>query len=119
MSTSLEPHLGLHYTECLSSDAYAGTRIYTDGSKKLESTSYAYCVERSGEFIYEYQDFLRPPNTVNQVELTAISKAINWCVCQGLKDVAVFSDSMSSVVALSNSLSRSIIVQHVIKKCRG
>lgn len=41
MSTGIEPHLGLPYNVCLSNEAEAGTRIYTDGSKKVGSTSFA------------------------------------------------------------------------------
>lgn len=118
-STNRKPSMSLPYKVSTNTEITAGTKIYTDGSRMQGSTSYAYCLEREGEFIHEYQALLRPPSTVYHAELSAISKAVEWAIREDIRDGTNLSDSVSSVLALSDKFTRSSFVQRVIRNCRN
>lgn len=63
------------------------------------SNSLAYCFERECRYIHEQQALKRPFNTLHQAELSAMSKAVTWILGNKDRKAAIYSDSLSNVMA--------------------
>lgn len=89
--------------------------VYTHGSWMNGSTAFAFCAFQGDQVVYEYKSFLRMFNTVFQAELQAIVDAMNWAHERKYKTVNIYSDSQSSIIAMSNIYTRNRVVRDTIE----
>lgn len=82
--------------------------IYTDGSKIDDNVGLAVCVlnTKESKSIDTIIKKLDPFNSVFQAELTAISLAADWAISNN-KNIHIFTDSLSSVLALQSTTNKS------------
>ncbi|GBN40337.1 Putative protein in type-1 retrotransposable element R1DM [Araneus ventricosus] len=88
--------------------------VYTDGSRMEEETGFAVCILQNSQNIQNHLFKLKSFNSVFQAELTAIQYAANWAVSNNHK-INIYTDSLSSIMALKSAGSKSKIVNSVKK----
>ncbi|KFM80483.1 Hypothetical protein in type-1 retrotransposable element R1DM, partial [Stegodyphus mimosarum] len=88
--------------------------IYTDGSGLEGRVGAAFVVLYYGVEIHEERYRLGDLNTVFQAELFAIKKALEWCVqFRKGKYTSIHTDSLSSLLALTNTSHRHFLVNGI------
>ncbi|GBM95586.1 hypothetical protein AVEN_207047-1 [Araneus ventricosus] len=85
--------------------------IYTDGSKTDEGTGSTYCILENYGIIASWQGKRDPSNSVFQAEIFTIKMAIET-VSSLHKPIKIWTDSLSSLMAVLNSKSRHSIVTY-------
>ncbi|GBL83728.1 Retrovirus-related Pol polyprotein from type-1 retrotransposable element R1 [Araneus ventricosus] len=86
--------------------------VYTDGSRMEDETGLAVCTFQENNNIHNFLFKLKNYNSVFQAELAAIKYAANWAFNNQFK-INVFTDSLSSIMALKSAHSRSKFVNSV------
>lgn len=76
--------------------------IFTDGSKMESGTSMAFTVFYNNHYIYDHFERLNFYNSIFQAECLAIQKAIQWSILNNLKEIYIFTDSISALLNLNN-----------------
>ncbi|XP_023241465.1 uncharacterized protein LOC111639757 [Centruroides sculpturatus] len=91
-----------------------GVEIYTDGSKDGSLVGAAYCVFSDGVEVYSRTVRLNEEASVFQAELVALEGASQWILLHpGPEPVTVYSDSQSSLQALSDGYHRDPLVHEI------
>ncbi|XP_023212960.1 uncharacterized protein LOC111615757 [Centruroides sculpturatus] len=91
-----------------------GVEIYTDGSKDSSLVGAAYCVFSDGVEVYSRTVRLNEEASVFQAELVALEGASQWILLHpGPEPVTVYSDSQSSLQALSDGYHRDPLVHEI------
>ncbi|XP_067134919.1 uncharacterized protein [Centruroides vittatus] len=91
-----------------------GVEIYTDGSKDGGLVGAAYCVYSGGVHVYSQSVRLNEEASVFQAELVALAGASQWILLHpGPEPVTVYSDSQSSLQALSDGYHRDELVREI------
>ncbi|XP_054724353.1 uncharacterized protein LOC129234384 [Uloborus diversus] len=104
------------HTEEIHPNQLLPRRIYTDGSKTMTGVGSAF-VSFSGNTITSSSSVrLREGNSVFQAELLAIKNAIAYTQSLPQYPFQIFSDSLSSILALKNSFSKNQLVQTIQKQ---
>ena len=108
-----------HPTECYNNQIHINTegiykpqlKVYTDGSKMAEGTGCAYVLYQNEVEIY-HQHFRLPDHcSIFQSELTAILSALNYVInAYPQSSTTIYSDSMSSLLALKNTESNDALI---------
>ncbi|GBM24532.1 Retrovirus-related Pol polyprotein from type-1 retrotransposable element R1, partial [Araneus ventricosus] len=80
--------------------------VYTDGSRIEDQTGFAVCILQGNINTENYLFKLKSYNSVFQAELAAIKYAANWAASHNYK-INIYTDSLSSIIALKSSRSRS------------
>lgn len=94
--------------------------IYTDGSKTDTGTAFAFCVyDSQNHLINEHSSKINQENSVYQSELLAISTAIEWADIALSSNIAIHTDSLSSLQALEDFTTRDYLVQKIIKQLQN
>ncbi|GBN29614.1 Putative protein in type-1 retrotransposable element R1DM [Araneus ventricosus] len=89
--------------------------VYTDGSRIEDQTGFAVCILQDNINIVNFLFKLKPYNSVFQAELAAIQYAANWAASHNYT-VNIYTDSLSSIMALKSARSRSRFVNHAKKE---
>ncbi|XP_035206060.1 uncharacterized protein LOC118181088 [Stegodyphus dumicola] len=87
--------------------------LYTDGSKTKADTGCGFCELDKGSIIFSWKRRLNESNSVFQVELIALHAAIIHSRKNGLNQVHIYTDSASSLQALSSMHSKSPLVNKI------
>ncbi|XP_023221027.1 nuclear factor NF-kappa-B p110 subunit-like [Centruroides sculpturatus] len=91
-----------------------GVEIYTDGSKDGSLVGTAYCVLSDGVEVYYQSVRLNEEASVFQAELVTLEGASQWILSLlGPEPVTVYSDSQSSLQALSDRYHHDPLVQEI------
>ena len=88
--------------------------VYTDGSKSDDGVGAAFVVKKSGRDITK-KFRLNKLCSVFQAELLALSQALAWLVRNPASNVTIYSDSQSSLNALSSSSNTNYFVNECHK----
>ncbi|GBN80365.1 hypothetical protein AVEN_97595-1, partial [Araneus ventricosus] len=83
--------------------------VYTDGSRMEDGVGLAVCTFQNSQNMDNFLFKLNEYNSVFQAELAAIQYAANWAATNN-KRINIFSDSLSSIMALKSAHSRSKFV---------
>lgn len=83
------------------------------------NTAYAFCVIREGEIIFEHQRKMGENNSVFQSELMAISDALDWSESSTYTTIAIYSDSLSSLLALEDINTTNLQIAQIILKLQN
>ncbi|GBM94020.1 Putative protein in type-1 retrotransposable element R1DM [Araneus ventricosus] len=83
--------------------------VYTDGSRMDEGVGLAVCTFKNNQNSDNFLFKLNIYNSVFQAELAAIQHAANWAASNNYK-INIFTDSLSSIMALKSAHSRSQFV---------
>ncbi|GBN98468.1 hypothetical protein AVEN_273686-1 [Araneus ventricosus] len=83
--------------------------VYTDGSRMEDGVGLAVCTFQNNQNMDNFLFKLNEYNSVFQAELAAIQYAANWAASNN-KRINIFSDSLSSIMALKSAHSRSKFV---------
>ncbi|GBM54895.1 Retrovirus-related Pol polyprotein from type-1 retrotransposable element R1 [Araneus ventricosus] len=83
--------------------------VYTDGSRMEDGVGLAVCTFQNSQNMDNFLFKLNEYNSVFQAELAAIQYAANWAASNN-KRINIFSDSLSSIMALKSAHSRSNFV---------
>ncbi|UYV65461.1 hypothetical protein LAZ67_3004430 [Cordylochernes scorpioides] len=81
--------------------------IYTDGSKTEDMVGAGWCLYHRNSVILERSYVIPEKHSVFQAEGLAIFKALEWFSTQSLNHIAIASDSLSSLEALSSPFNKS------------
>ena len=93
--------------------------VYTDGSKDDEGAGFGWAVTVDNLIVGECAKRVNLYNSVFQTELAAIGDVVTWLLnyipLDNNRNVFIFSDSLSAIMALQNPIERSAEVQ----RCKG
>ncbi|GBL75896.1 Putative protein in type-1 retrotransposable element R1DM [Araneus ventricosus] len=87
----------------------ADFEVYTYGSRMEDRTGFAVCILQNNINTQNYLFKLKTYNSVFQAELAAIQYAANWAASNNHK-INIYTDSLSSIMALKSASSRSRFV---------
>ncbi|GBM68894.1 Putative protein in type-1 retrotransposable element R1DM, partial [Araneus ventricosus] len=90
----------------------ADFEVYTDGSRIENETGFAVCTFQNGQNLHNFLFKLNYYNSVFQAELAAIHHAVKWAASNNYK-INIYTDSLSSILALKSAHSRSSFVNSV------
>lgn len=92
----------------------SGMEVFTDRSKDGTYLGSAYCVYSVGVLVHSAGDRLNAEASVFQAELLALSRATQWLLDRpGSEPITVYSDSQSSLQALSDGYHRGRMVLEI------
>ncbi|KAG8184456.1 hypothetical protein JTE90_002303 [Oedothorax gibbosus] len=90
---------------------------FTDGSKTETGVGAGIVIFKGATPLLVDRLKLRPDNSVFQAEATAILKTVEWFVSSRFHNIDIFSDSMSSVMALASLYPKSPIIKDIKDLC--
>ncbi|GBM02891.1 hypothetical protein AVEN_52062-1 [Araneus ventricosus] len=90
----------------------ADFEVYTDGSRIENETGFAVCTFQNDQNLHNFLFKLNYYNSVFQAELAAIHHAVKWAASNNYK-INIYTDSLSSILALKSAHSRSSFVNSV------
>lgn len=94
----------------------SSTVCYTDGSRTLEGTGYGLGISRQDFMIVSENGNLGKNTSVFQAEVFAIHRACDKLLESSSKDVTIFSDSQSALLALESVKIKSKVVENCLVK---
>ncbi|GBL82182.1 hypothetical protein AVEN_252375-1 [Araneus ventricosus] len=83
--------------------------VHTDGSRMEDGTGLAVCTFQNNQNVDNFLFKLNSYNSVFQAELAAIKHATNWAASNKFR-INIYTDSLSSIMALKSAHSRSQFV---------
>lgn len=87
--------------------------IYTDGSRSELGVASAFCALKGDEVLHEWSCRLENYNTIYQAELYAIQQALVWRNRLRERNYKIYTDSLSSLQALTKSPNKHPIVRDI------
>lgn len=99
-------------------DATRGVAVFTDGSKTADSAGAAFILYRDQEKIDQQLIKLPPHATIFQCELMAICAALDYLEHNNFTYAKIFTDSMSSLQAITNPITTSKLALNIHHKIR-
>lgn len=115
-TTNLGPHSPLPYRASLATNEKKGTAIFTDGLL-ITGSDFSGILYRKGWSLYTWASgtFSAFLSTAYQAELSAICLATHWLIWNNISTATIYTDSQSSVRALTDKFYRSALVERAIK----
>lgn len=110
--SDLHPSLRIVNLPVFDPPSFSDVNIYTDGSKFDDNIGFSICIFKHDTLDEVFTFKLCKGNTVFQAELAAIKFAINWALDNNLK-VNIFSDSLSSILALNSVKNKSKFLREI------
>jgi ribonuclease HI len=102
--------------ECIESEDFM--KVYTDGSKKSSAVGSSFCVFNSGVLIKKSKFKLHSHCSVFQAEPYTNYQSLKYIKSLDITNVAIYTDSQTSIKALKNSSSTSRLVNRIHDELR-